>query len=508
MNGTLLVMQHELRQVAATRSFWLTILLPPIMIGLGFLSALALDRSDVPSLLIIDRAGGTVATGIERRIARDHGVATIEAIARYRQRHAVAVIVPGTEGALAGAPVLAQDVLRFEAAGGTAAAIDRLAAGSGGTLPRFTPPAPVVRLVPPMPAFAGSESDKAIAGMDAITDAGTGAGGLARLQAWAEQAGVEHVLVVPADFGPASGALLLSDKRLGPPAASIIRAALADALRARLLAGEGVSPGTIGRANAVEPLLRFGALAPSTSPDDGFVRKVLPMAMLYLFILALLAVGGLLLQSTLEERTNKLIEALLACIDVRQFLHGKVAAALVLGLVVMGTWGSCAAVALGLSSSSEAAALVALLRDAYRPAEFAWMVAFMLGGWIMVSALLITVGALSNSVREAQGYLGPALLLLLGPVIASGTMMAGGNELPARILTWVPLYSPSMVLLRLGGGISAEELTGAGLLLAAFTALEIHVLGRVFRASLLHPTGGSGLRNLWRRTRSRVLSRA
>jgi ABC-2 type transport system permease protein len=53
-------------------------------------------------------------------------------------------------------------------------------------------------------------------------------------------------------------------------------------------------------------------------------------------------------------------------------------------------------------------------------------------------------------------------------------------------MSWIPLYTPFAMLARLGSGVTLVEILGTGLLLAVFVSLELVLLGRVFRASLLH----------------------
>jgi ABC-type Na+ efflux pump permease subunit len=63
----------------------------------------------------------------------------------------------------------------------------------------------------------------------------------------------------------------------------------------------------------------------------------------------------------------------------------------------------------------------------------------------------------------------------------------GGNTggVLMEVLTWVPIWTPFAVLARLGLGIPTWEVIATGLVLAAFTAAELVLLGRLFRASLL-----------------------
>ena len=70
-------------------------------------------------------------------------------------------------------------------------------------------------------------------------------------------------------------------------------------------------------------------------------------------------------------------------------------------------------------------------------------------------------------------------------------------------MSWIPLYTPFAMLARLGSGVSMMEILGTGVLLAVFVTLELMLLGRVFRASLLNtgqpPKLGAFLKLMLRR---------
>jgi ABC-2 type transport system permease protein len=53
------------------------------------------------------------------------------------------------------------------------------------------------------------------------------------------------------------------------------------------------------------------------------------------------------------------------------------------------------------------------------------------------------------------------------------------------VMSWIPLYTPFAMLARLGAGVEVIEVIGTGALLAAFVAIEMILLGRIFQASLL-----------------------
>jgi ABC-type Na+ efflux pump permease subunit len=105
--------------------------------------------------------------------------------------------------------------------------------------------------------------------------------------------------------------------------------------------------------------------------------------------------------------------------------------------------------------------------------------------------------------RDAQGYLMPVIFVILLPItfLMQAVLAGGTGGVMLEVLTWVPVWTPFAVLARLGLGIPAWEVVATGLLLAAFTAIELVLLGRLFRESLLAQGQRPGLAEVIARMR-------
>ena len=111
---------------------------------------------------------------------------------------------------------------------------------------------------------------------------------------------------------------------------------------------------------------------------------------------------------------------------------------------------------------------------------------YFLSGYIVLSMLFLAIGAVSDSMQDAQAYLTPVLLLVMIPVIiVMQAALRSPDEFIVQLLSWIPLYTPFAMLARLGTGVSLTEIAGTSALLVVFIALELLFLGRLFRASLL-----------------------
>jgi ABC-type Na+ efflux pump permease subunit len=132
------------------------------------------------------------------------------------------------------------------------------------------------------------------------------------------------------------------------------------------------------------------------------------------------------------------------------------------------------------------------------------MLYFFLVGYVSIAILFLAIGAMVDSMRDAQGYLMPVLLLILLPISILMQAVIAGNSggVLIEVLTWVPLWTPFAVLARLGLGIPTWEVIGSGIILAAFAAAEVVLLGRLFRASLLAAGQRPNLREVVARMRA------
>ena len=83
----LLVATREFRQIAAMKSFWLTLMLLPIALALGPIIGQALDDDDSTRVVVLDRSGGTARAAIVDRFEFEEDRYRLSALSRYVRRH-------------------------------------------------------------------------------------------------------------------------------------------------------------------------------------------------------------------------------------------------------------------------------------------------------------------------------------------------------------------------------------------------------------------------------------
>lgn len=494
MTNILLVAAREFRQIASMRSFWLTLLIIPLSMVIGGFTPMLIHNDEPTRVMVIDRTGGAEARAIQQRFELDGGRDALGDLSRYVQRHHLDKADPSAPWAQHDRWYSDADVARFVAAGGVDAAKARIARVKAEDTPEFEPSKPDYAIVP-VPAS-----------LQTVPDSGLDEALKPVLKPQGKDAKpVDYVIFVPSNFGQSPVVRLWANRQPSSAFVQTVQEVLTRDLRTRFLAAQGISPAAAQSATSIAP-----ALAISTPPPGGgareamLIRSILPLFAAYMLMISLMLSGSWMLQGTVEERSNKLLETVLACVSPEELMYGKLLGTAGVGLFMIVVWVACGLFAAYATQGAIADFIRPALDPLTAPGTILAMIYFFIVGYVAIAILFLAIGAMSDSMRDAQGYLMPVLLLILLPISILMQAVLGGNGggVLMEVLTWVPLWTPFAVLARLGLGIPTWEVLGSGAVLLAFAIAEIVLLGRLFRASLLAQGQRPNLREVISRMRA------
>ena len=476
-NNILLVAAREFRQIAGMRSFWLTLVIMPLSIVIGALVPQMIQKDEADRVMVIDRTGGGEAHALEQRLKLDEGRDQLADLSRYVQRHHLERADPSASWARHDRWYSDADVAAFNAAGGVDAAKAKIGRVKAKDTPEFKAAHPDYEVMP-VPASIQSAPDS---GLDNALKPILKPKGK-------DSKPVDYVILIPRSFGQSPLVRLWANRQPSQTFVATVQDVLTKDLRTRFLASQGVSAVAAQSASTIAP-----ALAISTPPPGGgareamLVRSILPLAAAYLLMISLMLSGSWMLQGTVEERSNKLLETVLACVSPEELMYGKLLGTAGIGLFMIAVWIGCGVFAAYATQGAISDFIRPALDPLTSPGTIIAMIWFFVFGYVEVAVLFLAIGAVSDSMRDAQGYLMPVILLIIMPISILMQSVLGGNTggMLLEVLTWVPLWTPFGVLARLGLGIPTWEVIGTGILLAVFTAVELVLLARLFRASLL-----------------------
>ncbi|MDO9223271.1 MAG: ABC transporter permease [Caulobacter sp.] len=279
-----------------------------------------------------------------------------------------------------------------------------------------------------------------------------------------------------------------------------VNTAVADAMRDQRLATLGVDLPALKAAEALEPKLT------AFSPKAGSAGKVafrdrLPgivgFGTAMLLWMMILTGAGILLNSVIEEKSNRVLEVLLASASVPEIMFGKILGVAGVTLTVLAVWAGVGGTLLVAFQPAVAADVASVLMSKGLVFYFLF---YLVGGYLMYAAIFTAIGSFCETTREAQTLLGPVMALLMIPVIFLTQAIRRPDSPMLETLSWFPPFTPFLMPARAASEPPLWQVLGTGVLMAVTVALVVWISGRAFRAGALS-TGKIDLKGLIARVR-------
>ena len=208
----------------------------------------------------------------------------------------------------------------------------------------------------------------------------------------------------------------------------------------------------------------------------GFTR-MLPFLCGILLFLGVLTSGQMLLTSTIEEKSSRVVEVLLAAVSPLELMWGKLLGRLGVGLLIL-------VVYVGLGMLALLGFSLAGLID---PMLLVYFVIFYLLASLVYGGLMMSIGAAVNQVADAQSLMGPVMILLVAPYALVPMIGQNPNSALSVAMTFVPPVNSFVVLARLASATPPPlwQVLGAMATGLAGAAVAVWFAAKVFKIGLL-----------------------
>ena len=229
------------------------------------------------------------------------------------------------------------------------------------------------------------------------------------------------------------------------------------------------------------------------------IETIMPAALTYMLLVIIFGVGNLLLTNTIEERSNKIVEILLSSVTAGQLMAGKLIGIAAVGLTMPAIFlvgGLAASVAASGDQNFAGVAVSALFSS---PLLLIYLFYFFCA-YAIFAMIFLAIGAVSNSLQDAQSYMGPVMILVFAPLPFMIMVFQNPNGFIASLLTWIPIYTPYAVMMRAAADPPLWEIVGATALMLAFAMVLMRFMGRIFRNAILQSSPPKA-REVWRLAR-------
>lgn len=227
---------------------------------------------------------------------------------------------------------------------------------------------------------------------------------------------------------------------LSPKHVTQISRAIRKAIEEERVARSGVDSALIARlSDAPEPKTMRVSPEGAVAKEITELRFMVPVAFMFLLWITVFTSANYLLTTTIEEKSNKVMEVLLAAASPMQLLVGKILGYAAISAVMLVMYGG-----LGIAGLSAAAML-----DLVPFTHLLYLVVFFVMGYLMVAAMMSAVGSAVSDLREAQSLVGPVMMVLIVPVMLWLPIVENPNGMLATVTSYIPPATPFVMIMRL-----------------------------------------------------------
>lgn len=232
---------------------------------------------------------------------------------------------------------------------------------------------------------------------------------------------------------------LYAPRNLPPDAEGILHGAVRPALIAERLRSSGFDPDIVRAATTI-PRTQTTLMSPGGQQQSAQgLNRLMPFIMGLLLLMGVFGGGQGLMTSTVEEKSSRVVEVLLAAVSSLELMWGKLLGQLGVGLVMMAMYVGVGVLAL----------LQLSLFGVVDPLLILWLFLFFLMTYLVFGALMMAIGAAVNQIADAQSLMGPIMIVMMVPYIATPMVGNAPDSAFAVIASFVPPINGFIMMARL-----------------------------------------------------------
>ena len=238
------------------------------------------------------------------------------------------------------------------------------------------------------------------------------------------------------------------------------------------------------------------------------LKMGLGMGVGYLIMMFIVIYGTSVMRSVIEEKTNRVIEIVIASVKPFQLLLGKIIGNTLAGLLQFFCWGllllvftAAAKFAFGvhfdemspqLSQVSEMNGVGQIQDVALEIGKlpllrmFVFFIIYFVGGFLLYSAIYAAIGAAVDTETDTQQFVLPVIIpLIMAVYVGFAAVLTDPHGILSVVFSLVPLTAPIVMPMRIPFGVSTLEIViSIGLLLVSFLGI-VRMAAKIYRTGIL-----------------------
>jgi len=229
-------------------------------------------------------------------------------------------------------------------------------------------------------------------------------------------------------------------------------------------------------------------------PIDKVRTIAIPVGMMMILLFSVMSGAPQLLNSVIEEKMSRISEVLIGSVTPFELMMGKLTGSVAVSLLLAGVY-----IVSGLSVARYFG-----YGDVVRGSDVAWLLLFLLMASFMFGSVFITIGAACSDLKDAQGMMPPAMLVLMLPWLTWFAVLNAPDSPMSIGLSLFPTATPFLMLLRmmLPPGPPLWQVALSVVVTTIASVAAVYAAGKVFRTGLLMQGKAATFAELWRWVRA------
>ena len=324
-----------------------------------------------------------------------------------------------------------------------------------------------------------------------------GEAGSTDVKSFFDQAGnsMSALVVIPANVLDSAKVNIYSKSTVNMALVSHVTESLNDTLTAVKIASMGV-PNLDKMVKEAQVDIDVNSVKLS---DDGTESEasttaamVLGMVLAFITYMFVLTYGAMIMNSVIEEKTNRIVEVIVSSCKPFQLMMGKIIGVALVGLTQFLIWAILISVAvggLGISFANDPMSDLAVVFNAIQSVNlvsiFTCFVVYFLGGYLLYASLFAGFGSAVDQASDASQFTSPIIIVMVVALYAGIGCMENPNGSMAMWCSMIPFTSPIVMMVRLPYDVPFWQIAVSVALLYGTAFGLVWVSSRIYRIGIL-----------------------
>ena len=219
---------------------------------------------------------------------------------------------------------------------------------------------------------------------------------------------------------------------------------------------------------------------------------VLGMVLAFITYMFVLTYGAMIMNSVIEEKTNRIVEGIVSSCKPFQLMMGKIIGVALVGLTQFLIWAILISVAvggLGISLANDPMSDLAVVFNAIQSVNlvsiFTCFVVYFLGGYLLYASLFAGFGSAVDQASDASQFTSPIIIVMVVALYAGIGCMENPNGSMAMWCSMIPFTSPIVMMVRLPYDVPFWQIAVSVALLYGTAFGLVWVSSRIYRIGIL-----------------------